>query len=275
LGGCIRNGWRKLNGDSTSENEPLLEQQAGTRQQFAHQNDLLNQAPSARGTVWAFLLSLVQVIKGEVEMSPSHLRSMIMITTILFLGFVASVLAAIFSAKVGTDSVARSSSKHCGFWVLDNEAGDKAQDLDDLYRLQKEARASHYARTCYNKPVVMAPTACNFFYNQSIRFSTKSQQLCPFESAEMCISRYSAVIFDTGLVDASVIGINARGTHKFRRKTTCSPLKMTEPYVRKVSPEDSNSTAFRYYYGETDNAEYTFNTSGSPFDWLVPVYSVK
>jgi hypothetical protein len=208
-------------------------------------------------------------------MSPSHLRSMIIITTILFLGFVASALAAIFSAKVGTDSVARSSSKHCGFWVLDNEAGDKAQDLDELYRLQNEARASHYARACYNKPGVMAPTACNFFYNQSIGFSTKSQQLCPFESAEICTSRYSAVSFDTGLVDASVIGINAWRTHKFRLKTTCSPLNMTEPYVRKVSPEDSNSTAFRYYYGETDNAEYTFNTSGNPFHWLVPVYSIK
>jgi hypothetical protein len=57
-GGCVRHGWRKLNGDSTSENEPLLEQRASARHQFAHQNDLLNQVPQcSRDLLGIFAIS--------------------------------------------------------------------------------------------------------------------------------------------------------------------------------------------------------------------------
>lgn len=31
--------------------------------------------------------------------------------------------------------------------------------------------------------------------------------------------------------------------------------------------------AYYYNYGSLGDVDYTFNTSGTPFEWLVPVYS--
>lgn len=106
--------------------------------------------------------------------------------------------------------------------------------------------------------------------------NTKIGDRCPFVSPELCFDGlYSAITFDTGLVDASIIGINAPHTHKIRRRTSCSPLNMSEPYTKGSEP-DTNGM-YRYYYGSKDGGrdDYTFQTSGHPFDWLVPVYSVK
>lgn len=201
---------------------------------------------------------------------------MVVITTILFGLFVAYTVAGIFSAKIASDKAALSSSTSCGIWTFNTKAGDEVSYRNDLNNHQKETRASQYARNCYNSPDPNDSLGCNFFYNQSIAFTTKSHQTCPFESPELCLNGlYSATTFDTGYVDASVIGINSPATHKFRRKTSCSPLTMTYPYVRRESSKNSNDTSYRYYYGPTDNTEFTFKTSGNHFEWLVPVYSVK
>lgn len=191
-----------------------------------------------------------------------------MITTILFGLFVAQTVAGIFSAKIASDRVGLASSRHCGIYQFDDDVDEETANLNDLIDYQKEAR------TCYESPNLSSPFSCQIFYNQSIAFETKTRQPCPFTSSELCFDGpLSAVTFDTGLVDASVIGINAPVTHKFRRTTSCSPLNGSEPYIR--LSEGVNSSIFRYYYGTKDKKEYTFSTSGHPFEWLVPVYSVK
>ena len=112
---------------------------------------------------------------------------------------------------------------------MTKEQGDEASYRDDLYNYQKEARTSQYARSCYDTLDTSSSFGCNFFYNQSIAFSTSFRQTCPFRSSELCLKGlYSAVTFDTGLVDASTLGINALVAHKFRRMTSCSPLNMSE-----------------------------------------------
>ena len=198
----------------------------------------------------------------------------VVILTISFGLFVGLLVASTFSAKIASDRAGLASSQYCGIWQFDDKAGKEAAYRDDLYNYQKEARASQYARTCYNAPKPDDPFSCRIFYNQSIKFDTKTDQPCPFASSELCSGGlYSAVSFDTGLIDASVIGINAPVTHKFRRSTSCSPLNMSKPYI--VSSEGTNNTDYNYYYGPKDDIEYTFHTSGRPFEWLVPVYSVK
>ena len=237
-------------------------------------SDVLANSRDSREAAWnltRWFLNSLNSLKKQTE-SPAIVW--VVLVTILFGVFVAQIVAATFSAKIASDRVGLVSSKHCGIWQLDIHAGKEAADRDDLDNYQKEARASQYARTCYNAPDPDDPFSCRIFYNQSIKFSTETDQPCPFASSELCSGGlYSAVLFDTGLIDASVIGINAPETHKFRRTTTCSPLNMSEPYI--VSPESMNNTDYHYYYGAKDDIEYTFNTSGRPFDWLVPVYSVK
>ena len=232
----------------------------------------LNKSQDSRDFVWDFVTSLLH---GGARQADSPSTIMIVITTVLFGLFVAQAIAGVFSAKIASDRTGLSSSQHCGIWQFNENAGGEAADRDDLNNYQKEARATQYARTCYNSPDPTDPFSCRVFYNQSIAYSTKIQQPCPFASSELCHDGlYSAISFDTGHIDASVIGINSPTTHKFRRTTSCSPLNMSEPYVVRAS-SGTNDTAYHYYYGPKDNTNYTFNISGQPFDWLVPVYSVR
>ena len=179
-----------------------------------------------------------------------------------------------FSAKIASDRAGLASSRYCGIWQSDNDAGGEAVNRDDLGNYQKEARANQHARTCYNSTKPDSPFSCQMFYNQSITLDTKTHQPSPFPSSKLCSGGlYSAVTFDIGLVNASVIGFNAPGTHNFRRTTSCSPLNMSELYI--TSPDDSDGTPYQYLYGPKAGTQYTFNTSGHPFEWLVPVYSIK
>lgn len=229
-------------------------------------------AENSRETVWNFFKYLLHSGAKQVE-SPSII--MVVLSTVLFGLFVAQAIAGVFSAKIASDRTGLSSSNYCGIWQFDDNAGAEAADRDDPDNYQKEARASQYARNCYNSPDSTSTLSCKIFYNQSIAFTTKTHQPCPFSSSELCLDGlYSAVTFDTGLVEVSTIGINSLLAHKFRRITTCSPINMSEPYVKGPS-QGANDTTYRYYYGPKDNADYTFKTSGHPFEWLVPVYSVK
>ena len=234
--------------------------------------DALENSSDSREFVWKVIESLLHRGAKEVR-APSTI--IIVLLTVLFGLFVAQAIAGVFSTKITSDKAGLSSSKYCGIWQFNEDAGGEPADRDDWYNYQKEARASQYARTCYNSQDPTEPFSCRIFYNQSIAYTTKTHQSCPFASSELCHDGlYSAVSFDTGYVDASVIGINSAETPKFRRTTSCSPLNMSEPYVLRSS-SGTNSTAYQYYYGPKDNANYTYNTSGQPFEWLVPVYSVK
>ena len=227
---------------------------------------------------------LQDALKRGADFSGSHATIMVIIGTALLAAFVAQTVANVFSADIATGRAALSSSTKCGIWAFDTDAGDEAASRADLRDYQKEARAGEYARSCYDSSNVTNSMRCDFFYYPSIAFTSKSLDKCPFESYDVCLGGlYSAVTFDTGLVDASQIGINFETTHKFRRKTTCSPLNMNYSYVRNKTSHDSSEVTYYYYYGSTyddtteppTSKDYTYKTSGNPFDWLAPVYSIK
>lgn len=272
LVGWLAAAWNNTgDGESAELNTPLLPAADDTDHGAEDLSSILRDSENSRDAVWKLTKYGLHRIKEQCE-SPSI--AIVVITTVLFGLFVAQAVAGVFSAKIASDRAGLASSKHCGIWQFDDAVGDEPADLDDLNNYQKETRASQYARTCYNLPDPSSPFSCQLFYNQSIAFNTKINQPCPFPSSELCLDGpLSAVTFDTGLVDASVIGINAATTHKFRRTTSCSPLNRSDPYIR--PQKDANHTSYQYYYGPKDNIAYTFNTSGHPFDWLVPVYSVK
>lgn len=169
--------------------------------------NMLVHAENSRETVWEFFKYLLHGGAKQIE-SPSII--MVVLSTVLFGLFVAPAIAGIFSAKIASDRIGLSSSKHCGIWQFDDNAGAEAADRDDLNNYQKEARASQYARNCYNWPDSTSTLSCKVFYNKSIAFTTKTHQPYPFPSSELCLDGlYSAVTFDTGLVEASTIGINS------------------------------------------------------------------
>ncbi|CAD6575328.1 MAG: hypothetical protein ASARMPRED_007188 [Alectoria sarmentosa] len=118
----------------------------------------LNKSQDSREFGW----KLVQyLLRGGAKQAKSPSTIMIVITTVLFGLFVAQAIAGVFSAKIASDRAGLSSSQHCGIWQFNENAGGEAADRDDLNNYQKEARASQYARTCYNSPDPTGPFSCD------------------------------------------------------------------------------------------------------------------
>ncbi len=206
----------------------------------------------------------------------------IAIVVVLWGSMIAGVIlgpAGIVAAQIQSGSAALWSSDHCGIWQFDDRAGEEASSRADVYDRKKETRAGEYARNCYASGSETTPGYCNFFYQPKISFSTNSSFECPFPDDKVCVLGSQAVTFDTGLVDASQIGVNAedKDTYQFRRSTTCTPLNNEYPFVRNETVH--NATAFFYHYGKIDDGEfstdYTHFTIGNPFDWRAPTYHVR
>ena len=239
--------------------------------------DILQKSESNRIIVWKLVRRTFRK-----DFNKRHAAGIVLISSWIFGLFIAWAVAGIFSAKIATDRAALSSSTECGIWRFDDdEAGEEAAYRDDLHLYRQEARAGQYARNCYDTSASLdqdkAASTCGFFYQQRIDYhEPKRGARCMFTDYELCAEGlFSAIEFDTGLVDATVIGINAANPFKFRRRTTCSPLNVSEEYVKQVSKNDDGSPTFEYHYGATRNAVYTFNTTGDAFNWLNPAYAVK
>ena len=90
-------------------------------------------------------------------------------------------------------------------------------------------RAASYSQQCYRKPA--GTDGCGYFYSQDIpykvisdRDAIKSEEHIyqGHEHHSLSTRRNETVSFDTGLLDSSIIGINAKKRYQFRRKTTCT-----------------------------------------------------
>ncbi|PGH20786.1 hypothetical protein AJ80_03413 [Polytolypa hystricis UAMH7299] len=228
----------------------------------------LSESQSIRKILRQFIVDIMRT-----DSTPSiFLKTAVL--AVLFGTFVAWTAAGILLTRNPSDQAALSSSTHCGIWQFDEDAGDEAAYLDDLHNHWKESRASQYARNCYSSLELPNSMDCSSFYNGSISFTTRRDERCPFKSPELCLDGlYSAVSFDTGLVDSNIIGINSPTTYRFRRRSICSPLNVSEPYIQTDSK--NNSTTYRYYYGSKGSNNSTFETTGDTFSNLVPVYAVN
>jgi hypothetical protein len=168
--------------------------------------------------------------------------------------------------------------ENCGHYELLNNATD-AQKIDDDHLVQepKEARAAYYAKQCYKEDsLITNPDLCAMSYNQSIAYTIEypNDRPCPFSAPEICADPYAAIRFTTGLFPTSALGINSPHVPYARRNATCSPLSVNEPFVTRSASETDGRPQNLYWYGRIEDADWTFNTSGDPFDSVFPVYAV-
>ncbi|OCL08785.1 hypothetical protein AOQ84DRAFT_406004 [Glonium stellatum] len=218
----------------------------------------------------------------------SHAIITIVVLFTLFGAFVVEVLAGMFSERIATDKAAILASSHCGLYEFDDtRAGDEEAARADVYLYGREKRAGEYAQSCYGPSDTPQLMRCDSFYNSSIGFDRpEHDRICPFKDPNICASGYSpgsGVTFDTGLVDSSILGVNFKPTHKFRRRTTCSPLNMDHPHIKRWHNRRTNTTGYHYYYGGIYDqynhsrliTPYTLDTSGDSFNWLAPGYWVN
>jgi len=116
---------------------------------------------------------------------------------------------------------------------------------------------------------------CSFLYRSSLPFDQAQFIDCPFQT-EIC-GQHQTVTFATPFIDANDLGINSKPAPKFRRNTTCTPLSMEYPFIQNQTI--NGTTTFFYYYGGKPGhdfaVDYTYTTTGDPFDRHVPAYDVQ
>ena len=162
--------------------------------------------------------------------------------SILFVGiFVAGASGSVFSAKITSDTVALANSRRC--------CPPERHVLRDKAYLQ----AASYGQRCYRQPP--GAEGCDYFLRQDIPYVEKPIRECPWRhntcdqandmiritdgslkgtiNASHPIHQDSAMLYDTGMLDASIIGINVPKRYQFRRVAVCAPL---------TSPTDGQQT---------------------------------
>ena len=121
--------------------------------------------------------------------------------------FVAQSTGSILSASIVSDTTALVLSDKC--------------DLGN-FSPSRNSRALAYVKKCYHTR--LGAEGCNDFYNQSITYTEKTNQTCPFLDQTCVLGKDSAIAFDTGFIDGKFLGINAAKRYQFRRKSLCAPL---------------------------------------------------
>ena len=134
--------------------------------------------------------------------------------------FVAESSGTILSANIVSDTTALVSSSKC--------------EIGSYFTSQQAAY--EYGRNCYHAE--LGANGCNFFYNQSVAYTEKHWQKCPFISEICANGSKSAMTLDTGLVDAKVVGINSAAHLQFRRTTTCAPLRIDGEMLNLTKQEE-------------------------------------
>lgn len=128
-----------------------------------------------------------------------------------FIGlFVAQSSSSVLSAGIVSDSTALSTSPRCSI--------ERPIGFD---------RALAYTKLCYHAEE--GADGCNIFDNQTIKYTEKANETCPF-IGKACVT------FDTGLIDAKFLGINAAKRYQFRRRMSCAPL----------IPDDRSSIRYQF-----------------------------
>ena len=193
-------------------------------------------------------------------------------------------VAGAFVTTLSADEAALSGSKTCGLWGLTDVANGAAQDVDALIQGEKETRAGQYSRDCYGPKSTISLDQCLLFRNSIVPTSRIDMgQQCPFANESYCTGTgATAVRFTTGLVDAAVIGINAKTAPKFNRTTMCVPLNIEEPPRGPGFVKETRKSLLGWWAhdlgpveSEQYSSKYTFEQFGDPFDYRVTSYTMR
>jgi hypothetical protein len=185
---------------------------------------------------------------------------------VVFLGVPTALIAAsIVSSGLATDTIAISSSDHCGIYAeLTNSSVNFLE-----FEHSAEAQSASYASKCYVSD--SQDNDCNKFYNQSISYSVANDSTCPFVGEVCYDSGSSSIQFSTGMKSGSILGINAASSFLFGRTMTCSPLIINEKYV-KYGQSDQGVDQWEYLYGRTFD-DYTWANPVQESNWEIKGYS--
>ena len=193
-----------------------------------------------------------------------------LILSLIFIGiFVAESSGSVLSAGIVSDNVALSTSLHCKTRAQYSHQGD----IFGAEALQPFS----YSDQCYGAED--AADGCNYFYNQSLSFTERHNDECPFDGDVCLRGSNSAYTLDTGQIEAKYLGINSAKRYQFRRSTTCAPV-VTDGYM-KEGIISGGRRAHLYYYGQRhtfnrddDTGEDTWHTIDALDNFTEPSFAV-
>jgi hypothetical protein len=152
-----------------------------------------------------------------------------LLMSVIFVGiFVAESTSGILSANIVSDSVALLDSSGCGIYTINGQ----------FQQFRRDFTALEYRDQCYKKDALTE--GCDYFYISTLPFTEIHKDNCPFEG-QACLGDAVAYTLDTGLLDASSLGINTAKKLQFRRRTTCTPLRTgswIDPTENCTAPRD-------------------------------------
>lgn len=176
------------------------------------------------------------------------------------------LIASIVSAGLATDTIAVSKADTCGTYVYRPGSKNPSNSVEFEHRV--EAESGLYADECYGASSLIEN--CNKFYNQSISYSLDNKAECPFDG-NVCHGMNESIMFTTGLVPASVLGVNTPNPLLFSRTMTCSPLVTGSDYVS-IGISDLGEEQWEYWYGRS-LAQYTWANPVKESSWEIKGYS--
>lgn len=200
-----------------------------------------------------------------------NLRSVLFGSTLglLYLGLPCLfTLVSKFSGLVVCDSVALSDSPLCNL-----KYSASKEDPDNKFRtfyVDLETESARYAKSCYGAST--GYDSCDQFYRRSIPYTVQQNDSCPFPG-DICHGGHSgAFSLDTGLVSIDAIGINTGLRHRFRRKTTCSPLRTDQTRFLQADEDSTGKISWSYSYGSLPRSIWrSCASSRTNCTWRVPI----
>jgi hypothetical protein len=187
------------------------------------------------------------------------------ITLIVAAVFVGPIIAAVFSSKVISDSVALSQGHpNCGI-VYSNDSFDPSSKNPHAaawheYYVKIETESGEHAQKCYN--TTASVDGCDFFNERSIPVITSHNDACPFKGDFGYLCRdgpNSAFTMSTGPVRPGAIGIHTPlSDYTFVRQVICSPLLTDSTFV-KPNKTKNGTPGWRYFYGNRGKCSPEFS----------------
>ena len=196
----------------------------------------------------ARLSRLRQVTKNLIE-DPKAFISILTGMILLFAICIGLQVMAICSNHIIRGTAATLRNGQCAYSLVRWESGwdwlHEATPSDFYTGLTNSAIA--YSKACHSAN--STATQCQDLLTPTIPYDTTSDDDCPFPAQDLCkLGRKSALTFDTGFLDAKIIGINTASHFEFRRRSTCAPVMDNDTYVH-IQDVGPNKVRIEYLYG--------------------------
>jgi hypothetical protein len=183
------------------------------------------------------------------------------VAILLFLITIGQQIIAISTAFIITNSAALLYSPFCGVWFTDyysnptirftypsEDENPPPWETNTNIQNERDLKSVSYAETCYSEHA--RDGECSYYYKPTIPFKEINNSSCPFADSTCLYGNTGAYTVDTGYLDSSVLGFNEPVRCEFRMKSTCSPIRPDEPYVRSEPGKEPGSRKVSYYFGQ-------------------------